>query len=527
MKQRDLKAIRVFFSLLFLVLISMLFIDFRGFIPSAISDVILYLQFVPSLLRFMHVLGFAAAGFVIIIIINLLFGRVYCSAICPLGSLQDIVSFIARKTGKKKMYRYAKPHNLLRYMFLALPVIFIFFGGIFLVYLLDPYSIFGRIFSDLLRPLAIGINNIISLLLKEVNVYSVPPYAYKHFSIATAIFSAGTLGFIIWISFSHGRLFCNSVCPVGTILGLIARVSVFKIRIDRVACTKCAKCAIVCKASCIDIKNTSVDFSRCIGCYNCIKSCPDDAINYSFSFGTKTVPAPEQTDKGKREFLVRSVVYLSGLVGLSRLVRSQPVNTGAKQLIPVMKENPVSPPGSKGLSHFNMNCTACHLCVTACPTSVLQPSFLEYGITGMMQPHMDYKTSFCNYECTICGEVCPTGAILPLGQEDKKLTQIGRVHFIMKNCVVYTDNTACGSCSEHCPTQAVRMVPYSVPGKPDLNLTIPEIHPSTCIGCGACEYACPVTPHKAIYVDGNEVHLRAEKPHFEKLETEQQEEFPF
>jgi ferredoxin len=135
---------------------------------------------------------------------------------------------------------------------------------------------------------------------------------------------------------------------------------------------------------------------------------------------------------------------------------------------------------------------------------------------------MDYDTNYCTYECVTCAEVCPTGAILPLTIEDKKTLQIGKVFFIKENCVVYTENTACGSCSEHCPTQAVKMVPYIGA------LTIPETNNEICVGCGACEYACPVVPYKAIYVDGNPVHLTAKKPVQEKLEEpSMQEEFPF
>jgi NAD-dependent dihydropyrimidine dehydrogenase PreA subunit len=151
----------------------------------------------------------------------------------------------------------------------------------------------------------------------------------------------------------------------------------------------------------------------------------------------------------------------------------------------------------------------------------LQPSFLEYGFTGMMQPFMDYSVEYCNNECTKCGEVCPTGAILPLTVEDKKLEQIGQVIFIKEKCIVYTDNTACGSCSEHCPTQAVKMVPYKD------GLTIPEIEKDICIGCGACEFACPVKPHTSIYVDGNAVHQVAMAPHEEELKVEEGEGFAF
>jgi ferredoxin len=139
----------------------------------------------------------------------------------------------------------------------------------------------------------------------------------------------------------------------------------------------------------------------------------------------------------------------------------------------------------------------------------------------MMQPHMNYAVEYCNYDCIICGEVCPTGAILPLTVEDKKLTQTGVVHFIIEKCIVYTDNTSCGSCSEHCPTQAVKMIPYKD------ELTIPKTQTDICIGCGACEYACPVKPYTAIFIDGNFFHQVAKAPKIEEMEVKTQEEFPF
>ncbi len=521
MRQKDLRILRIVISLIFILSISILFIDFRSIIPPDISNIILYLQFVPSLIKFLNVFSIAAIGFLIIIILSALFGRVYCSTICPLGVLQDTISFIAKKIRKKKKYKYRKPGNILRYSLLALPVIGLIAGSIFILNLLDPYSNYGRIFSDLVRPLVIWMNNILSVLFDKINLDILYPVDYKYFRIATIAFPVAVLGFLLWISYYHGRLFCNTVCPVGTLLGLVSRLSLFKIKIDKTTCTLCGKCTVVCKAGCIHLKSEKVDFSRCVACYNCIDSCPENSINYKFDYRKKAAVKEKSTDTSKREFITGSMLYILGFIGLSRIARAQRPSVTEKKLLPVIKENPVSPPGSKSLHYFKMNCTACHLCVTSCPTDVLQPSFLEYGFTGMMQPYMDYKTSFCNYECTICGEVCPTGAILPLAKEDKKLTQIGRVNFIIDNCVVYTENTACGSCSEHCPTQAVRMVPYIG------DLTIPEVHTLTCIGCGACEYACPVEPHKAIYVDGNAEHRIAEKPHFEELKEEDQEEFPF
>jgi ferredoxin len=145
-----------------------------------------------------------------------------------------------------------------------------------------------------------------------------------------------------------------------------------------------------------------------------------------------------------------------------------------------------------------------------------------YGLKGILQPRMDYITSFCNYECKLCGDVCPTGAILPLLLEEKKLTQLGKAKFVKENCVVETQKTDCGACSEHCPTKAVQMMPYW------RNLTIPEVTEDICVGCGACEYACPTDP-KSIYVEGNPTHQQAKEPRQEKLDVDidYKEEFPF
>ncbi len=139
----------------------------------------------------------------------------------------------------------------------------------------------------------------------------------------------------------------------------------------------------------------------------------------------------------------------------------------------------------------------------------------------MMQPVMNYHKSFCTYNCTKCTEVCPTYALHPLALEAKKLTQIGKVNFIKDNCIVKTEKTACGACSEACPTKAVYMIPY------EGNLLIPEVNNEICIGCGHCEFACPTTPYKAIYVDGNSVHMAAKPPKNEKAESETPVEFPF
>jgi ferredoxin len=202
----------------------------------------------------------------------------------------------------------------------------------------------------------------------------------------------------------------------------------------------------------------------------------------------------------RRSFLVTSTALAATLPVLPAWGKPE------KEIDPT-KLTPITPPGSKDLKHFKQHCTACHLCITHCPQQVLKPAGFNYGIDYAFKPHLVfYEMAFCNYECTICSEICPNGAIQKLTKEEKKVTQVGIAQFDKDRCVVFTDNTSCGACSEHCPTQAVRMEPYID------NLTLPHVHSELCIGCGGCESICPVRPIKAINVLANEVHKTAEKP---------------
>ncbi|HEX3024228.1 MAG TPA: 4Fe-4S dicluster domain-containing protein, partial [Chitinophagaceae bacterium] len=216
-------------------------------------------------------------------------------------------------------------------------------------------------------------------------------------------------------------------------------------------------------------------------------------------------------DETKRKFIVGSV--LLGITALQKTFgrrggREKHPADNNKEIftshnVAFKKNHPITPPGSVDVKRFNDSCTACQLCVSKCPSQVLQPTFTAYGIIGMMQPAMSFKQGYCNYHCIACSEICPTKAIVKISRKEKKTLQIGQVKFVKENCVVVTDGTNCGACSEHCPTQAVSMQPY----KGDLN--IPTINNELCVGCGGCEYICPVRPYRAIYVEGNPVHLQA------------------
>ena len=282
MKQAHLKILRVILALLFILSIGFAFLDFREILPIEVFQWITFLQFLPSVLKFFTTFSLVSAGFIAIILLTSLFGRVYCSSICPLGIMQDFVSWIRRKTKiKTHRYRFGKAHNFWRYGFLVLPVLILLAGrSLFGLSFLDPYSIFGRIFSDLVLPAGLWFNNRLAGILEGINVYYLYPFDIRPSRGFSYIIPSLMLALVVWFSFARGRLYCNTVCPIGTLLGLLSRISLFRIKMIDSRCTKCAKCAFECKASCIDVKNLEVDFSRCVGCFNCMQVCPEDAIKY-------------------------------------------------------------------------------------------------------------------------------------------------------------------------------------------------------------------------------------------------------
>ena len=505
-----LKKIRVGVSLVLLVLITFYFLDFAELLPLKFNFVA-ELQFLPALL------SLNALILILLVVLTLVFGRVYCSSICPMGVYQDVVAWISKKNPKslrkkKKRYSYSPAKTVLRWVILGATLVAFLFGFTFLVGLLDPYGAYGRMVTHIFRPVYLAGNNVLQSVFTSFDnytFYKVGIYGLGIFSFLVALITMLGIGFLAW---KNGRTYCNTICPVGTTLGFLSKFSFFKIQFIEDNCNSCGLCSMNCKASCIDSDNQKIDYSRCVTCFNCIEACNHSAIKYApTNFKRKSTAQeikPEEIDKSKRRFLTATVGTTVAAVGL---LAQKTVGVDLKK--EVKRVHPIAPPGALSVDHLQNKCVSCHLCVSKCPSHVIKPAFLEYGLAGMMQPKLYFDHGFCNYDCTICGDVCPTGAILPLTKEEKHATQMGKVQFIIENCIVYTDETNCGACSEHCPTQAVSMVPYKG------SLTIPHTDTSICVGCGGCEYVCPAIPFKAIYVEGVSKHNQLTFEHEEQEEV--------
>jgi ferredoxin len=410
-----------------------------------------------------------------------------------LGIFQDIVSRCSKSIRPVKKFSFSKNIPLLRWSIVVVCLILFFFGFSVVLRFLDPFSVYGRIAVHVFSPVYMFVNNVLASFFTSFDnytFYKVNISVLCVFSFSVALFSFFIICIFAWFK---GRLYCNTFCPVGTVLGFLNKFSLFKVRINNAACSSCGICAANCKASCIDVVAKSIDYTQCVNCFNCLNSCNVNGL--SFALCNSKPVNPSVVDNGKRKFL------LLGL-GVAAAPKVLALDHSVSNIYP-QRSIAISPPGSVSVERLLSRCSSCHLCISKCPSKVLKPAFLEYGFAGIMLPTMSFDRGFCNYNCTTCSSVCPSLALLPLSMEQKHRLQVGKVIFIPEICVVHTDLTSCGACSEHCPTQAVKMIPYKN------GLTIPFIDVDICVGCGGCEYICPVRPFRAIFVEGNSIHQEA------------------
>lgn len=488
-----LRRLRTICGSLFLVAATLLFLDFTGTIHNYLGWVA-KVQFLPALLGVHFIIIF------VLFWLTFFFGRLYCSVICPMGLFQDAVSKFASLTNKKRKFSYSPAKSILRYTVLALFVAGFFLGAGSFVALLDPYGAFGRMISALFAPLYQMGNNILAGVAENMNSYSFYSTEVIWMAGGVIAIAAITLITVSVLAWRGGRTYCNSICPVGTILGFVSRFSRFVITVDESKCNGCRKCVRTCKASCITPEDRKIDYSRCVVCFDCIDSCNQGAITYSprkKQSAAKTETAAP-TDKSKRDMLAVS----SAVLVTSALKAEEKMFDGGVALIDGKKINkrttPIVPAGAISYKNFTQKCVGCQLCVTVCPNNVLSPST---SLMTFMQPEASYEYGFCRPECTKCSEVCPAGAITPIDLATKSSTKIGVATFIRENCVILTDGVQCEGCATHCPTGAISLVEATDKEKYG-NRKIPVVDTARCIGCGACENLCPARPFSAVYVEG-------------------------
>lgn len=487
----------------FFILITLLFVDFTGTMHHYVAWMA-KLQLIPALLS----LNFLVIA--LLLILTLVFGRVYCSVICPMGVFQDV---IARLRRKKNKYSYSKAIHWLRYTMLGIFVAALLAGIPAIFGILSPYSSYGRIAQNLFQPVYQWGNNLLASVAEGMD-----SYAFYHSDIwirSLPVFLVALLTFVVIfiLAWRNGRTYCNTICPVGTILGFFSHFSWFKIHFDESKCRNCSLCSKNCKSSCIDYKTHTVDHSRCVSCGNCIEKCKFGALSYSHQADSHVGCGNDTTngtdgatgeadapDKGKRSFLLATTMVATAALAQE----GKKVDGGLAVIedkVAPDRRTPITPPGSLSARNMAKHCTGCQLCVSECPNDVLRPST---DFSTFMQPTSSYERGYCRPECNRCSEVCPTEAIRPIGHDEKSSIQIGHAVWVKKYCIPVSEGINCGNCARHCPAGAIEMVPLD----PDdeTSALVPAVNETRCIGCGACENLCPARPFSAIYVEGHEEH---------------------
>lgn len=494
-KSGSLRPIRILLASLSFAALCLLFVDVSGLLQPRLAF-LAQIQFVPALLSGSLLVVGALLG------LTLIFGRLYCSVICPLGILQDAI----HHCNSKRRHHFTHGKTAIRIVALTAFVGAFVAGFSLLFNLLEPYSVFGRIATTLFEPLwALG-NNALAAgaeRMGSVAVSTVPVWQKGLPVLVVAVLSLFGIG---WLAWKYGRTWCNTLCPVGALLGCVSRFSLVRPRIDAGKCVNCGRCATQCKASCIDAAQQRVDASRCVSCFNCLSVCRKGALSYGLAANQRQIPHSEivqnsvqdttPIDTSRRALLLAATVLVS--VPRSTLAQTSQVETAP---IPALTRKfrpartvPITPPGSQGLRAFASRCTGCQLCVSACTHQALQ--VVDAG-TGILQPSLSFEHGYCRVNCIACSIVCPTGAIKPMTPSRKSALQIGHAVVRPERCIITTDGVPCTACSRNCPAGAIRLVGER---------RTPAVDTERCTGCGACEYYCAARPYAAIQVEGNLAH---------------------
>ncbi|MDW7773192.1 MAG: 4Fe-4S binding protein [Desulfobulbaceae bacterium] len=433
----------------------------------------------------------------IVIALTLLLGRFFCGWVCPLGALIDLGHPLVRPRVKEVETRF--PH--LPYMLLVLTLSAAFFGLPLAGYF-DPFSI-------LVRGLALGVypafdqtvTSFFTWTYKEapdfVNAVTEPVYSalrttvlpldHKYFSLS--ILSAAILIAVFLFELIQRRFFCRNVCPLGAMLGLTARFGFLHGHGGSSECGKCRSCRSVCRMGAID-EERRIATEHCTLCLDCLDKCPKNNISFRFS---KPAAEPAPVSLSRR-------ALVASIAGGALL----PVFTATRSMAKVPDPFLIRPPGALPEKEFLGRCIRCGECMKVCIGNALHPAFLEAGFEGMFSPNLKARIGYCEFNCTLCGQVCPTGAIRELQVPEKHILKIGHAWFDHNRCLPYAKGIPCIVCEEHCPTpeKAIQFREAEVINDAGETVTVrqPFIVDTLCIGCGICENKCPLPDRAAVYV---------------------------
>ena len=421
----------------------------------------------------------------VIVGITILLGRIFCGWICPLGTTLDASDkvFFRRKSRRRPI----QARRLKYYILAALFVSAIF--GMQAVYLLDPLSLLTRtVVLAFLAPLQMAVRwlagAIYSFSFGSCSVATMgiwlndridawqflsgPQLHFRHGLVVLAIFVI-----IVGLNGLSRRFWCRNLCPLGALLGLLSRVPVLK-RVVNESCPECAKCTGDCKMAAILENPRLTRTSECIECFNCVKVCPADAVHFGFMLKPNLRPEIG-LDLSRRRLLIGAGVGMA----MAATKFGKASDSQARLLI--------RPPGSVEEDQFAAKCIRCGACMKVCPTNGLQPALREAGLEGFWTPVLVPRIGCCTEQCNACGEVCPTDAIEPFKIEDKKHIFIGTAVIDRKHCIAWDEDKKCLVCDEYCSYQAVEWKVVD-------GFKRPFVDKKKCVGCGICEFACPIKP---------------------------------
>ncbi len=466
------------------------------------------LVMVANILSTHYVYRFLGWG-LLIIGVTLLFGRVFCNWICPYGTLHQFIGWLFNiGTGKSRIdsNRY-RGMFYFKYAILTVMLILAAFGSL-QIGLLDPICLMYRTFATVVAPAVdmgiSGTSNAMAAAGLDTqpldNLKFAPGVEARVFvgSFWIGLMMIGLVGANIVIP----RFFCRTLCPLGAFLGVLSRFSLFRINRDVHKCTDCNLCLTRCEGAADPMGK--VRLSECFSCMNCIDDCPEDALSFTM-FGLDTKQVVAAPDMSRRKIVFASI---SGILAFP-MIKNHGMNTD-KNFSPEL----IRPPGSVEESDFLAKCIKCDQCINSCPTNVLQPaSFKEGGIEALWTPVMKFRIGHCQFKCTMCSEVCPTGAIKKITVEEKLgkgdygetgPIRLGTAFFDTGRCLPHAMEIPCVVCEEVCPTSPKAIQTKDSEAKDVYGniivLNKPFMVPDLCIGCGICETECPIKDSRAVYV---------------------------